>query len=71
MASQGRFERPTFPLGGGCSIQLSYWDSETAGERLRQEGEHVTQRFAVCHAAIGQFARNLFLGISAGMTEGR
>ena len=26
MVSQGRFERPTFPLGGGCSIQLSYWD---------------------------------------------
>ena len=26
MVSQGRFELPTFPLGGGCSIQLSYWD---------------------------------------------
>lgn len=24
MVSQGRFELPTFPLGGGCSIQLSY-----------------------------------------------
>ncbi len=27
MVSQGRFELPTFPLGGGCSIQLSYWDT--------------------------------------------
>ncbi len=26
MASQARFELTTFPLGGGCSIQLSYWD---------------------------------------------
>lgn len=24
LVSQGRFELPTFPLGGGCSIQLSY-----------------------------------------------
>lgn len=24
VVSQGRFELPTFPLGGGCSIQLSY-----------------------------------------------
>ena len=24
MAPRRRFERPTFPLGGGCSIQLSY-----------------------------------------------
>ena len=24
MVSQGRFELPAFPLGGGCSIQLSY-----------------------------------------------
>ena len=29
MVSQGRFELPTFPLGGGCSIQLSYWDKLT------------------------------------------
>ena len=33
MVSQGRFERPTFPLGGGCSIQLSYWDT-SAGTRV-------------------------------------
>lgn len=26
LASQSRFERLTCPLGGGCSIQLSYWD---------------------------------------------
>ena len=26
MASWGGFEPPTFPLGGGCSIQLSYQD---------------------------------------------
>ena len=25
LAPQRRFERPTCPLGGGCSIQLSYW----------------------------------------------
>lgn len=24
MATPARFERATFPLGGGCSIQLSY-----------------------------------------------
>lgn len=26
MASPGRFERLTYRLGGGCSIQLSYGD---------------------------------------------
>lgn len=26
LVSQARFELTTFPLGGGCSIQLSYWD---------------------------------------------
>ena len=26
MVSQAGFEPATFPLGGGCSIQLSYWD---------------------------------------------
>ena len=26
MASRGGVEPPTFPLGGGCSIQLSYRD---------------------------------------------
>lgn len=26
MVSQSGVEPPTFPLGGGCSIQLSYWD---------------------------------------------
>ena len=25
LASPARFERATFRLGGGCSIQLSYW----------------------------------------------
>ncbi len=29
LASQARFELTTFPLGGGCSIQLSYWDRIT------------------------------------------
>lgn len=32
MVSQGRFELPTFPLGGGCSIQLSYWDLTGGGK---------------------------------------
>ncbi len=31
LASQARFELTTFPLGGGCSIQLSYWDEENCG----------------------------------------
>lgn len=25
--SQERFERPTYCLGGSCSVQLSYWDT--------------------------------------------
>ena len=47
MASQSRFERLTCPLGGGCSIHLSYWDlcvTRTAGRNLSGTG-------AVCHAA--------------------
>ncbi len=37
MVSQGRFELPAFPLGGGCSIQLSYWDKMTAtGQEARR-----------------------------------
>ncbi len=27
LASLGRFERPTYRLGGGCSIHLSYRDA--------------------------------------------
>ena len=30
LVSQARFELTTFPLGGGCSIQLSYWDETAA-----------------------------------------
>ena len=40
MASQAGIEPATFPLGGGCSIQLSYWDS----------GAHVNDPRHVCHA---------------------
>lgn len=41
VASQARFELTTFPLGGGCSIQLSYWDT------WRQ---HVSEPWRICHA---------------------
>ena len=37
MASQARFELTTFPLGGGCSIQLSYWD-KSGGSMLTRLG---------------------------------
>ena len=30
LARQKGFEPPTFRLGGGCSIQLSYWRMDTS-----------------------------------------
>ena len=31
VASLGRFELPTYRLGGGCSVHLSYRDPEISG----------------------------------------
>lgn len=50
MVSQGRFELPTFPLGGGCSIQLSYWDTiRPRRKRSAMDGVHVNGRAGFCH----------------------
>ena len=56
MVSQGRFELPTFPLGGGCSIQLSYWDTDvvTAGHGAT-DGVHVNGQPLICHVVRGLF----------------
>lgn len=43
MASQSGLEPPTFPLGGGCSIQLSYWD-------ITGDGRHGNGSIDICHA---------------------
>lgn len=40
LASQARFELTTFPLGGGRSIQLSYWDAR-GGSMLASLGSFV------------------------------
>ena len=56
MVSQGRFERPTFPLGGGCSIQLSYWDKCHAyPEGLATDGVHLNGRGWFCHVVRWHF----------------
>ena len=54
MVSQGRFELPTFPLGGGCSIQLSYWDTVCQHQNGRQrDGVHVNGTGRFCHVVFG------------------
>ena len=44
MASPARFERATFRLGGGCSIQLSYGDIYSFYKRINEEGGSPTFR---------------------------
>ena len=44
MASPARFERATFRLGGGCSIQLSYGDIYSYYEEKMKKGGSSTLR---------------------------
>lgn len=52
MAPQRGFEPPTYPLGGDCSIQLSYrgvaWLSTAYGAVLAAETKRVS-RVCACH----------------------
>ena len=42
LARQKEFESPTFRLGGGCSIQLSYWRINLL--------PHYTGRIIICQS---------------------
>lgn len=44
LASQAGFEPATYRLGGGCSIQLSYWDNSK--KRAKIHGSNLIARFS-------------------------
>ena len=52
LASPGRFERPTFRLGGGCSIQLSYGDRIAV---LSERPYYINENFAFCQEISADF----------------
>ncbi len=74
MAAPGRFERPAYRLGGGCSIQLSYG----AGFKFTlkvEEAENLTfwqtlaafQKVQLCHkGTLDNFCTELFYELNNG-----